>query len=624
MKKIFLLIISFICCTNIMVGQCCTCSVEIENFGGFPNAPIGGCNNVSASNFDMTAGSAYTFCYSFTTGADNYDNYMTVVVEMDLGSQTCEDNSDITVEVCQGATPVAVEGIEVTTGAITFNTNAANVYSMCVTLDPSDTDCSGNVKEVCMTATPSQTIPTPPVPCEPNGINPASVSSGGGCGSLVTIGANPIINCDGYTYEWTSDNPAFTTVTGTTSATDNGQITVSTAGTYTLTISDSSGNEVDSDALPNQVVVTNALPTFATISGYTTICSGETTTLTAGGGSDFAWTTSNGAIDGTSNTNEIEVSTSGTYQVEVTNGGNCPSTASVEVTVLLDACCDTNIYQQCVSNLEATIGLDRNEVYVSSAALQDVSQGYLHNFSAPPLPTIGTPSLSNLFVTANITNFNDDLTAVNNCSYDGTYINISQGCSAPFAGSTVNNSSLCTVIERLNTNGQCSIPTNTFGPIPSSTGTYTDDLIACNSSYSPMIDENTAISVDIIPAAFGNANCPYNNNAVEEGLMVLEYAICLEYVYHLDTDINITPDNPTSFCTGATLDLDENGVNGDATSNAWTSATPGVATVDDSGVVTGVSAGTAIITYTDENGCFATETVIIDDCCGGTIQFIKN
>jgi Secretion system C-terminal sorting domain len=44
----------------------------------------------------------------------------------------------------------------------------------------------------------------------------------------------------------------------------------------------------------------------------------------------------------------------------------------------------------------------------------------------------------------------------------------------------------------------------------------------------------------------------------------------------------------------------------------WVSATMGVATVSNTGVVTGVSVGTSVLTYTDNNGCAKTATVTIN------------
>jgi hypothetical protein len=64
-----------------------------------------------------------------------------------------------------------------------------------------------------------------------------------------------------------------------------------------------------------------------------------------------------------------------------------------------------------------------------------------------------------------------------------------------------------------------------------------------------------------------------------------------------------------SVCAGSTTTL-----TGSATANAttpWTSATTAVATVSSSGVVTGVSGGTSVITYMNNNGCTKTATVTV-------------
>ncbi len=49
-----------------------------------------------------------------------------------------------------------------------------------------------------------------------------------------------------------------------------------------------------------------------------------------------------------------------------------------------------------------------------------------------------------------------------------------------------------------------------------------------------------------------------------------------------------------------------------STTNAWTSSNVSVATIDSTGLVTGASAGTSIITYTNSNGCQITATVTIN------------
>lgn len=64
-----------------------------------------------------------------------------------------------------------------------------------------------------------------------------------------------------------------------------------------------------------------------------------------------------------------------------------------------------------------------------------------------------------------------------------------------------------------------------------------------------------------------------------------------------------------SVCVGLTTQLTGSG--SPASTNPWVSATPSVATVSNSGLVTGVSAGTSVITYTDSNGCQKTATVTV-------------
>ncbi len=96
-------------------------------------------------------------------------------------------------------------------------------------------------------------------------------------------------------------------------------ITVSTAGTYIVTV-----YETPTCFASDTISVTVAAPT-ASISGVTTICSGQATTLTATAGNSYIW--SNGATS-----QSITVSSATTYTVTVTYPGGCTASASVAVT----------------------------------------------------------------------------------------------------------------------------------------------------------------------------------------------------------------------------------------------------------------------------------------------------
>ena len=65
-----------------------------------------------------------------------------------------------------------------------------------------------------------------------------------------------------------------------------------------------------------------------------------------------------------------------------------------------------------------------------------------------------------------------------------------------------------------------------------------------------------------------------------------------------------------STCVGSTTTL-----TGSATADAampWVSSIPTVATVNNSGVVTGIAEGTSVITYKNSNGCTTTATVTVN------------
>ncbi len=109
--------------------------------------------------------------------------------------------------------------------------------------------------------------------------------------------------------------------TGQTSA----SIQVSPTNTTTYSVVGSVGS------CPSQTVyvtvTVNPIPS-ASITGNTTICQGQSTTLTATGGVTYLW--SNG-VSGP--TNIVNPSSNTTYTVTVTNSFNCTSTASTQVVV---------------------------------------------------------------------------------------------------------------------------------------------------------------------------------------------------------------------------------------------------------------------------------------------------
>jgi hypothetical protein len=132
-----------------------------------------------------------------------------------------------------------------------------------------------------------------------------------GCSNTATktVAVNPTYNvalthdmCEGESYNFYGQN-------------------ITTAGTYTHTLQTVNG----CDSVLTLTITVKPLPT-PSITGNTTLCEGESTTLTANGGTSYAWSN-----DATSNS--ISVSQSGIYTVTATNAEGCSNTANVTVTV---------------------------------------------------------------------------------------------------------------------------------------------------------------------------------------------------------------------------------------------------------------------------------------------------
>ncbi len=191
-------------------------------------------------------------------------------------------------------------GFTATTAAV--SATAAGVYSVTVT----DTNgCS---------ATGMGTLTVNPAPS-------VTVNSGSVCaGSSLSLVATIVGGTGPFTYAWTG--PA-----GFTAATSS--ISVSAAGTYNVTITDSKGCSVSGFG----VLTINPKPSVLVNSGA--VCAGGSLTMTASVTSGtapftYAWTGPNGFSAATSS---ISASAAGAYSVTVTDGNGCSGSGSGILTV---------------------------------------------------------------------------------------------------------------------------------------------------------------------------------------------------------------------------------------------------------------------------------------------------
>lgn len=168
----------------------------------------------------------------------------------------------------------------------TRTVSAAGTYTVTVT---NSSGCTG-------TASVTVTVAQPPVPAITG-----ALSFCPGDGTILNAG-------NGYSsYQWSSG--------GSTSSV----LSVNFPGTYSVTVTNAAG----CTGTASVTVTQSSVPTPA-INGNTSICAGQSTTLTTGSFSTYAWSTS-GTGQSTS------VNAPGTYSVTVTNAAGCQGSASVTV-----------------------------------------------------------------------------------------------------------------------------------------------------------------------------------------------------------------------------------------------------------------------------------------------------
>ena len=167
-----------------------------------------------------------------------------------------------------------------------------------------------------------------------------TVSSGAGCSATsapqaitVSPSVNASISASGPTSILPGQNVILTAAGGSSYVWSPGgqttsSITVSTAGTYSVTAYNATGCSATSSPIAVTVIPVTGPPATITSSNGTAICPGENVILTANVGSAYLWT------PGGQTTRSITVSAAGNYSVMVTDiSGTGASTADVDITM---------------------------------------------------------------------------------------------------------------------------------------------------------------------------------------------------------------------------------------------------------------------------------------------------
>ena len=283
------------------------------------------------------------------------------------------------------------------------------------------------------------------------------------------------------------------------------------------------------------------------LSGPTTVCAGSAIQLTGTGSpaASNAWVSNTTGAATVSNTGVVTGVSAGTALITYTNSTGCSATQLITVHAAPIVTASTNI---CVGSAMQLVASD-----IPAASIPWTS-------SAPVVATISNTGM---------------LTAVSSGTSSIAYTNVN-GCSKSI---NINVHSLPAI------SGAASICKDAFTQLSGS---------GIASSTSPWISSNPIIAVVnnsglLSGTSFGTSIISYtdNNGCVASKTFTVK-------------DLPVVSGN-TALCAGSNIQL--TGADIDAGSNAWVSENTTVATVSNSGLVTGVSAGTGNITYTNQDGC---------------------
>jgi PKD repeat protein len=346
-------------------------------------------------------------------------------------------------------------------------------------------------------------------------------------------------------------------------------------GTYNVTLT--ATNLCGTSAITKVVTVVTTPAQPAAISGTTTIEAGSTSTLTSAttGG---AWISSNTAVATVNPTTGVVTGVAaGTATITYTVSNAC-GTASRTATVTIT----TPIVPCVLPSTPASIGGTTTLTVGSTTTLSSATSGGVWSSSNTSVATINPSTGLVTAVGTGTTTISYTVTNACGSASVSTLVTVNTACVTPVANFTINNASQCITGNSFvftntttgtaasytwnfgNGSSTATSPTNTY----TTAGTYTVTLQASSAcGGSSMTKTVTVLGVGTAPAAIGG-----------------------------------TPTVPVGGNTS---------LSSATTGGVWTSSNTAVATVNNTtGVVSGVSVGTATITYTINTGCGTTSTNI--------------
>jgi len=301
--------------------------VTVNALPATPTITTGGlttfCNGGSV-NLTSSAGSVYLWSTAATTASINVSTSGSYTVRV-TNVNGCQSAPSAATEVTVNALPATptITTSGPTTfcddGSVTLTSSTATSYlwSTGTTTASINVTVSGSYTVRVTNANGCQSAPSAATAVTVNALPATPTITAGGPTTFCEGGSVTLTSSTGTTYLWS---------TGATTA----SINVTTAGSYTVQVTNASGCQSSSSTAT--AVTVNALPATPAITagGPTILCDGGSVNLTSSAGSTYLWSTGATAAS-------INVTTSGNYTVQVTNANGCQSALSAATSVTVNA-----------------------------------------------------------------------------------------------------------------------------------------------------------------------------------------------------------------------------------------------------------------------------------------------
>ncbi len=558
--------------TGVTAGTA-TMTYSITDANGCTNSVTATVNVNAGTTATITAGGATTFCaggsvtltansgssYLWSNGAQTQSITVTaggsyyVTVTNASGCSATSTATEVTVNAlpianilangpltfCQGGS-VTLSASPVVAGNTYLWSNGATTASINVTSSATIT----------VTVTSAAGCSTTSLPTSVNVFtNPTATITASGAttfcqGGSVTLTANA---GTGYSYQWSNN-------------TNNQVMTATTAGSYTVTVTDANGCSVTSAPT---VVTVNALPTTAAITGTNSVCIGGTTLLSTTA-TNPVWSSANTAVATVAANGLVTGVSAGTVVVSytITNANGCTNTASVTVTV-------NQLPTAAIASVGATTFCQGGSVTLLAS---NAPAGMTYTYQWRLNGTAITGATSNTYVANASGNYSVTITTNSGCAATSAATTVTVN-PLPVLAANTGSASVCengtVTLANAQAGGLWSTANNTIATINAVTGLVTG------------VNPGTTT----LTYTFTNANGCTNSVSTNFTVNALPAAV-------------ITANGTTTFCQGGSVVLTANTGSSYLWSNGQTTQSITVSNTSD-----------ITVTVTNANGCSATSAI---------------